>query len=129
MVAPLPTLTTREIPTTNYQMIEVMELYIYEYHRPKMAEGDEIDVGGILASRQSYLFRLGQLLCLKTLWRLLALPSLQEQSRLFVPSLGFDLCFAEVTGLAHTLLPFEGHLMDSVAISGRPCDLFPNRDT
>lgn len=64
----LPTLTTRKIPTTNYQMIEVMGLYIYEYHRPKMAEGDGIGVGGMLTSRHSYLFRLGQLLCLKTLW-------------------------------------------------------------
>lgn len=32
-----------------------MELYIYEYHRPKMAKGDEPDVAVMLASGYSSL--------------------------------------------------------------------------
>lgn len=37
-------------PIAVYQMTEVMELYIYEYHRPKMALGDEIHAAIMLAS-------------------------------------------------------------------------------
>lgn len=88
----------------------------------------------MLASGQSCLFRLGQLLCLKMLWRLVLLNSIQRQPRLFIPSINLDLYLAEVTGLAHTslltrLLPFEGQFIDSVPTSGRPRDLFPDRNT
>lgn len=47
-------LTTTKPPTATYHMIEMTELYIYEYHGPKSANGDVADVALSLTGLSSW---------------------------------------------------------------------------